>query len=75
MVCAEYDAGAPHTILVYMMYDTMPTYDPALWVRPPVAGELIERPPFESDMIERGVINSKGPQAAATSLTRMAASC
>jgi acetylornithine deacetylase/succinyl-diaminopimelate desuccinylase-like protein len=64
VVYAEYDAGAPRTILVYMMYDTMPTYDPAFWVRPPLAGELIEQPPFKSVMIGRGAVNSKGPQMA-----------
>jgi acetylornithine deacetylase/succinyl-diaminopimelate desuccinylase-like protein len=64
VVYAEYDAGAPRTILVYMMYDTMPTYDPALWVRPPLAGELVEQAPFKSVMIGRGAVNSKGPQAA-----------
>jgi acetylornithine deacetylase/succinyl-diaminopimelate desuccinylase-like protein len=64
VVYAEYDAGAPRTLLVYMMYDTMPTYDPDLWVRHPLAGDLIEQPPFRSVMIGRGAINSKGPHMA-----------
>jgi acetylornithine deacetylase/succinyl-diaminopimelate desuccinylase-like protein len=64
VVYGEYDAGAEKTLLVYMMYDTMPTYDPALWKADPLAGEIIEQPPFKSVMIGRGATNSKGPHMA-----------
>jgi acetylornithine deacetylase/succinyl-diaminopimelate desuccinylase-like protein len=64
VVFGEYDAGAPRTLLLYFMYDTMPTGDHDKWIRPPFAGDIIEQEPFKRVMIGRGVINSKGPQMA-----------
>ncbi|MEZ4523466.1 MAG: M20/M25/M40 family metallo-hydrolase [Thermomicrobiales bacterium] len=64
VVFGHYDAGAEKTLLLYFMYDTMPTGDPDRWVKPPHAGEIIEQEPFKAVMIGRGTINSKGPQMA-----------
>src|SRR5690349_3499088 len=46
LVFGRCDVGAPKTLILYMMYDTMPTYDPALWSSPPLAANLIEMAPF-----------------------------
>ena len=59
VVYGRYDAGAPKTIIVYMMYDTMPA-DEQGWKVDPFAGELVEQPPFGRCMVARGVYNTKG---------------
>lgn len=59
-VFAYYDAGAPKTLAVYMMYDTQP-FDEKEWSSPPLAANIVERPPFGKVIIARGAINSKGP--------------
>ena len=62
VVYANCDYGAPQTLLVYWMYDTMPVTQPDLWILPPFEGRLAEHGPFKKVMIGRGATNSKGPQ-------------
>jgi acetylornithine deacetylase/succinyl-diaminopimelate desuccinylase-like protein len=62
VVFAKCDERAPHTLLVYWMYDTMPVTQPDVWVAPPFEGRLVEQPPFKKVLIGRGATNTKGPQ-------------
>jgi acetylornithine deacetylase/succinyl-diaminopimelate desuccinylase-like protein len=64
VVFAKCDEGAPHTLVIYWMYDTMPVTQPDVWVAPPFEGRLVEQPPFKKVLIARGATNSKGPQMA-----------
>src|SRR6266545_3432220 len=64
VVFAHCDEGAPKTLVVYWMYDTMPVTQPDVWVAPPFEGRLVEQPPFKKVLIARGATNSKGPQMA-----------
>ncbi len=64
LVFGRCDVGAPRTLILYMMYDTMPTYDPALWRSHPLEANIVELPPFPRVIIGRGAVNSKGPQRA-----------
>jgi acetylornithine deacetylase/succinyl-diaminopimelate desuccinylase-like protein len=64
VVYAKCDFGAPRTLLIYWMYDTMPVTQPDVWVAPPFEGRLVEQPPFKKVLIARGATNSKGPQMA-----------
>ncbi len=59
VVYGKYDAGADKTIVVYMMYDTMPV-DEAGWRVDPLAGTLVENPPFKRCLVARGAYNTKG---------------
>ena len=62
VVYGEYDAGADRTVLVYMMYDTMPADEPD-WQVDPFKGEIVDMKPFGKVMIARGVYNTKGALA------------
>ncbi len=62
VVYARCDYGAPQTLVVYWMYDTMPITQPDAWVSPPFEGRLMEYGPFKKVMVGRGANNSKGPQ-------------
>ncbi len=62
VVYAKCDYGAPKTLVIYWMYDTMPVTQPDVWVAPPFEGRIIEQAPFKKVMIGRGATNSKGPQ-------------
>lgn len=62
VVYAKCDEGAPRTLLIYWMYDTMPITQPDAWIVPPFEGRLVEVPPFKKVLIGRGATNSKGPQ-------------
>ena len=64
VVYARCEEGAPHTLLVYWMYDTMPVTQPDLWIAPPFEGRLVEQAPFKKVLIGRGATNTKGPQMA-----------
>lgn len=57
-----YDAGAPKTLLIYMMYDVQPV-EPADWRVPPFAGELVEHE-LGTVLMARGIVNQKGPERA-----------
>src|SRR5260370_31284439 len=68
VVYAHCDEGAPKTLLIYWMYDTMPVTQPDLWVAPPFEGRLVDGktagldPAFKKVLIGRGATNSKGPE-------------
>ncbi len=62
VVYARCDEGAPKTLVIYWMYDTMPVTQPSAWMAPPFEGRIVELPPFKKVMIGRGATNSKGPQ-------------
>ena len=70
VVYAKCDEGAPKTLVLYWMYDTMPVTQPDLWVAPPFEGRLVDGktagidPAFKKVLIGRGATNSKGPQLA-----------
>ncbi|NUQ30724.1 MAG: M20/M25/M40 family metallo-hydrolase [Acidobacteriaceae bacterium] len=70
VVYAKCDEGAPKTLVIYWMYDTMPVTQPDLWVAPPFEGRLVDGktagidPSFKKVLIGRGAVNSKGPQLA-----------
>ena len=70
VVYAKCDEGAPKTLVIYWMYDTMPVTQPDLWVAPPFAGKIVDGktagidPAFKKVLIGRGATNSKGPQLA-----------
>ncbi len=59
VVYGRYDAGAEKTIVVYMMYDTMPVDEPG-WKVEPLAGTLTDVPPFGRCLVARGAFNTKG---------------
>ncbi len=62
VVYAKCDYGAPRTLLIYWMYDTMPITQPDAWSAPPFEARLVEQAPFKKVLIGRGATNSKGPQ-------------
>jgi acetylornithine deacetylase/succinyl-diaminopimelate desuccinylase-like protein len=64
VVYARCDEGAPRTLLIYWMYDTMPITQPDAWIVPPFEGRIVELPPFKKVLMGRGATNSKGPQIA-----------
>jgi acetylornithine deacetylase/succinyl-diaminopimelate desuccinylase-like protein len=55
-----YDAKAPKTISVYMMYDTQP-FEEKRWSSPPLEARLVKMDPYEQVVMARGAINDKGP--------------
>jgi len=68
VVYAHCDEGAPKTLLIYWMYDTMPVTQPNIWVAPAFEGRLVDGktagidPAFKKVLIGRGAVNSKGPE-------------
>jgi acetylornithine deacetylase/succinyl-diaminopimelate desuccinylase-like protein len=61
-VWGYYDAGAPKTLAVYMMYDVQPV-EPAGWSVNAFGGEVVERP-LGKVLMARGATNQKGPERA-----------
>ncbi|MBI4486956.1 MAG: M20/M25/M40 family metallo-hydrolase [Acidobacteria bacterium] len=61
VVYARCDDGAPRTLLVYWMYDTMPVTQPDNWIAPPFEARIVEQAPFKKVLIGRGASNTKGP--------------
>jgi acetylornithine deacetylase/succinyl-diaminopimelate desuccinylase-like protein len=59
IVLAEWDVGAPRTLLIYGMYDVQPV-DDQVWTTPPFAAMLQDHPDGER-LVARGACNSKGP--------------
>lgn len=57
-----FDAGAPRTLLVYMMYDVQPV-ERSAWRVDPFAAELVDHA-LGRAVMARGAINQKGPQRA-----------
>ena len=62
-VFATLDAGAPHTLAVYFMYDVK-HYDPAEWSSPPLESRMIDKSGEGKAIVGRGAVNQKGPQSA-----------
>ena len=60
-VWGYYNAGAPRTLVIYMMYDVQPVEDN--WRVPPFAAELVETEHGQAVMA-RGATNQKGPERA-----------
>lgn len=60
VVYGEYNANAEKTVLVYMMYDTMPA-DEEGWIVPPFEGKVVNMHPFGETLVARGAENTKGP--------------
>lgn len=63
VVFGELDEGAPFTLLIYGMYDVMPT-DEEGWIVDPWAAEIRDLPDLGECIIARGAVNTKGPLAA-----------
>jgi acetylornithine deacetylase/succinyl-diaminopimelate desuccinylase-like protein len=63
VVYGELDQQAPHTILIYGMYDVMPTDEPG-WTVEPFGAEIKDLPQFGPCIINRGAVNTKGPLGA-----------
>lgn len=57
-----YDAGAPRTLLVYMMYDVQPV-EPEGWSVGAFDGSVVDHP-LGRVLMARGATNQKGPQRA-----------
>jgi acetylornithine deacetylase/succinyl-diaminopimelate desuccinylase-like protein len=62
-VFATHDAGAPHTLGVYFMYDVKQV-DPAEWSSPPWEARIVDKPGLGKIVVGRGAVNQKGPEAA-----------
>ncbi|MBI4486476.1 MAG: M20/M25/M40 family metallo-hydrolase, partial [Acidobacteria bacterium] len=65
VVYAKCDEGAPKTLLIYWMYDTMPVTQPDNWIAPPFEGRIVDGqtgavPGASRVIIGRGAVNSKG---------------
>ena len=63
VVYGELDAGAKHTLIVYMMYDTQPFAGEA-WTQPPLDANVVPHEGFPKVVIGRGAVNTKGPMVA-----------
>jgi acetylornithine deacetylase/succinyl-diaminopimelate desuccinylase-like protein len=61
-VWGYYDAGAPKTLMVYLMYDVQPV-NPEDWQSPPFAADIVDVPVGKAIMA-RGAANQKGPERA-----------
>jgi acetylornithine deacetylase/succinyl-diaminopimelate desuccinylase-like protein len=61
-IFATLDAGAPHTLGVYFMYDVKQV-DPAEWSSPPFEAALVDKAGLGKILVGRGAVNQKGPQA------------
>ncbi len=62
VIHARLDAGAPHTVILYNMYDVMPA-DPAGWHVPPFEGGIVDLDGIGPSFVARGAENNKGPLA------------
>jgi len=63
VVYGDVNENNDHTILIYGMYDVMPTDEPG-WSVDPWAAEIKELPKLGPSIINRGAVNTKGPLAA-----------
>ena len=57
---AEWNVGAPRTLLMYGMYDVQPV-DGQAWTTPPFAADIWDHPAGGESVVARGACNSKGP--------------
>lgn len=60
VIFAEWQVGAPKTLLVYGMYDVQPVSDQK-WTSPPFAAEIRDHRLGGKSIFARGACNSKGP--------------
>lgn len=58
-----FDAGAEHTLVVYLMYDVQPI-EPTGWTVDAFGGELVESEGLGQVLMARGATNQKGPERA-----------
>lgn len=63
VVFGEIDEGNEHTLLIYGMYDVMPT-DEEGWTVDPWSAEIKDLPKFGPCIVNRGAVNTKGPLGA-----------
>ena len=75
VVYAKCDEGAPKTLAVYWMYDTMPVTQPDNWIAPPFEARIVDGatavvPTASRAIIGRGASNSKGGQMAELNAVR-----
>jgi acetylornithine deacetylase/succinyl-diaminopimelate desuccinylase-like protein len=63
VVFGSLPAGAPSTLVVYLMYDTAPVLDAPAWTHPPFAAELADVPQGKA-VIGRGSMARRGPMIA-----------
>ena len=62
VVWGRIDAGKPHSLLYYGMYDVQPVVgEEAAWIAPPFAAELRDLPGLGECLVNRGIMNQKGP--------------
>ncbi len=62
VVWGRIDAGKPHTLLYYGMYDVQPVIgEERDWIVDPFGGEIRDLPGFGECVVNRGVTNQKGP--------------
>jgi len=61
-IFAIYDAGAPKSIGIYLMYDVKQV-DPSEWSSPPWDAKLVDKPGVGKVIVGRGAVNQKGPEA------------
>ena len=62
VVWGRIDAGKPHTLLYYGMYDVQPVVgEERDWIVDPFGGEVRDLPGFGECLVNRGVTNQKGP--------------
>ena len=57
VVYARCDEGAPRTLVIYWMYDTMPVTQPDVWVAPPFEG-----PPRRAGAVQEGADRPRSDQ-------------
>lgn len=62
IVWGRIDAGKPHTLLYYGMYDVQPVVgEEADWVVEPFGGAIRDLPGLGPCVVNRGIMNQKGP--------------
>lgn len=62
VVYGRLGGAAPHTLLLYGMYDVQPVVGEA-WDVDPFAASIVESTPLGTCLVARGVANTKGPLA------------
>lgn len=60
VVVGHIDAGKPHTLLFYGMYDVQPVLGES-WMVDPFGGEIVDLPGLGPSIVNRGAMNQKGP--------------
>jgi acetylornithine deacetylase/succinyl-diaminopimelate desuccinylase-like protein len=63
VVYGDIDEKNEHTLLIYGMYDVMPTDEPG-WTVDPWGAEIKDLPNLGPSIINRGAVNTKGPLGA-----------